>query len=57
MPLVDELVSRVSGVDSEDSPVRLSVEDFAVALETFRPSVSEAELLHYAHIQQTLTAT
>uniref|UniRef100_A0A4W6G6L5 Peroxisomal ATPase PEX6 n=1 Tax=Lates calcarifer TaxID=8187 RepID=A0A4W6G6L5_LATCA len=44
-----------SGVDSEESPVLLSVEDFSAALENFRPSVSDQELLRYKNIQQKLT--
>uniref|UniRef100_UPI0037E78E2B peroxisomal ATPase PEX6 isoform X2 n=1 Tax=Semicossyphus pulcher TaxID=241346 RepID=UPI0037E78E2B len=43
------------GLDSEDSPVLLSVEDFSAALENFQPSVSEQELLRYRNIQQELT--
>ncbi|KAK2817557.1 hypothetical protein Q5P01_025748 [Channa striata] len=44
------------GLDSEDSPVLLSVEDFSTALENFRPSVSDQELLRYRNIQQKLVA-
>ncbi|CAK6982654.1 LOW QUALITY PROTEIN: peroxisomal ATPase PEX6 [Scomber scombrus] len=44
------------GLDSEDSPVRLSDEDFSAALENFKPSVSADELLRYRNIQQRLTA-
>ncbi|XP_035856422.1 peroxisome assembly factor 2 [Sander lucioperca] len=44
------------GLDSEDSPVLVSVEDFSSALENFKPSVSAEELLRYANIQQKLTA-
>ncbi|XP_018518723.1 peroxisome assembly factor 2 [Lates calcarifer] len=44
-----------SGVDSEESPVLLSIEDFSAALENFRPSVSDQELLRYKNIQQKLT--
>ncbi|XP_040892897.1 peroxisome assembly factor 2 isoform X3 [Toxotes jaculatrix] len=44
-----------SGLDSEDSPVLLSVEDFSTALENFKPSVSDQELLRYKNIQQKLT--
>uniref|UniRef100_A0A3B4WU00 Peroxisomal ATPase PEX6 n=1 Tax=Seriola lalandi dorsalis TaxID=1841481 RepID=A0A3B4WU00_SERLL len=47
--LIDE------GLDSEDSPVLLSVEDFSTALENFKPSVSEQELLRYRNIQEKLT--
>ncbi|XP_054460043.1 peroxisomal ATPase PEX6 isoform X2 [Anoplopoma fimbria] len=45
-----------AGLDSEDSPVLVSVEDFSSALESFKPSVSEKELLRYKNIQQKLTA-
>ncbi|KAM7394822.1 hypothetical protein PAMP_021602 [Pampus punctatissimus] len=44
------------GLDSEDSPVLLSVQDFSAALENFKPSVSDQELLRYKNIQQKLTA-
>uniref|UniRef100_UPI003AB0FB17 peroxisomal ATPase PEX6 n=1 Tax=Centroberyx gerrardi TaxID=166262 RepID=UPI003AB0FB17 len=44
------------GLDSEDSPLLLSAEDFSAALESFKPSVSDQELLRYKHIQQKLTA-
>ncbi|XP_044045251.1 peroxisome assembly factor 2 isoform X2 [Siniperca chuatsi] len=44
------------GLDSEDSPVLVSVEDFSAALENFRPSVSDQELLRYRNIQQKLSA-
>nr|XP_057902091.1 peroxisomal ATPase PEX6 isoform X2 [Doryrhamphus excisus] len=44
------------GLDSEDSPVRLSVDDFAVALDGFHASVSQEELLRYKHLQRALTA-
>ncbi|CAB1422511.1 unnamed protein product [Pleuronectes platessa] len=49
--LIDE------GVDSEDSPVVLSADDFSASLENFKPSVSEQELLRYANIQQKLSVT
>ncbi|XP_040002914.1 peroxisome assembly factor 2 isoform X2 [Xiphias gladius] len=42
------------GLDSEDSSVLLSVEDFSTALENFKPSVSDQELLRYKSIQQKL---
>ncbi|XP_060922419.1 peroxisomal ATPase PEX6 [Limanda limanda] len=45
------------GVDSEDSPVVLSADDFSASLENFRPSVSEQELLRYANIRQKLSVT
>ncbi|CAJ1054162.1 peroxisome assembly factor 2 isoform X3 [Xyrichtys novacula] len=44
-----------SGLDSEDSPVLLSSEDFSAALENFQPSVSEQELLRYRNMQEKLT--
>ncbi|XP_054635662.1 peroxisomal ATPase PEX6 isoform X5 [Dunckerocampus dactyliophorus] len=44
------------GLDSEDSPVHLSVDDFTVALDGFHASVSQEELLRYKHLQHTLTA-
>ncbi|XP_041839160.1 peroxisome assembly factor 2 isoform X2 [Melanotaenia boesemani] len=44
------------GLDSEDSPVLLSVDDFSAALENFTPSVSDQELLRYQNIQQKLAA-
>ncbi|TMS23327.1 Peroxisome assembly factor 2 [Larimichthys crocea] len=44
------------GVDSEDSPVVLSSQDFSSALENFTPSVSESELLRYRTVQQRLSA-
>ncbi|PWA29281.1 hypothetical protein CCH79_00013916 [Gambusia affinis] len=43
------------GLDSEDSPVLLSAEDFSSALKNFKPSVSEAELLRYRSIHQELS--
>ncbi|XP_062244204.1 peroxisomal ATPase PEX6 isoform X2 [Platichthys flesus] len=49
--LIDE------GVDSEDSPVVLSADDFSASLENFKPSVSEQELLRYADIRQKLSVT
>ncbi|KAM6940568.1 peroxisomal ATPase PEX6 [Xenentodon cancila] len=45
-----------AGLDSEDSPVLLAVEDFSTALENFKSSVSEQELLRYQNIQQKLAA-
>lgn len=50
-------IPPVSGLDSEESPVLLSAEDFSSALETFKPSVSEQELHRYQNIQKKLTAT
>ncbi|XP_041641110.1 peroxisome assembly factor 2 [Cheilinus undulatus] len=49
-------ISLISdGLDSEDSPVLLTADDFSVALENFTPSVSEQELQRYRNIQQKLT--
>uniref|UniRef100_A0A3P8TL71 Peroxisomal ATPase PEX6 n=1 Tax=Amphiprion percula TaxID=161767 RepID=A0A3P8TL71_AMPPE len=45
-----------SGLDSEDSPVLLTVDDFCSALDNFYPSVSDQELQRYRNIQQALTA-
>uniref|UniRef100_A0A1A7Y3E6 Peroxisomal ATPase PEX6 n=1 Tax=Iconisemion striatum TaxID=60296 RepID=A0A1A7Y3E6_9TELE len=45
------------GLDSEDCPVLLSVEDFSTALGNFKPSVSDQELLRYQNIHQKLSAT
>ncbi|XP_029931991.1 peroxisome assembly factor 2 [Myripristis murdjan] len=54
---VKRKISLISeGLDSEDSPLLLSAEDFSRALESFKPSVSDQELLRYKHIQQKLTA-
>lgn len=44
------------GLDSEDSPLLLSAEDFSVALKDLQPSVSDQDLLKYRHIQQQLAA-
>lgn len=44
------------GLDTEDSPVLLSSEDFDIALKNIQPSVSDQELLKYQDIQQKLTA-
>ncbi|KAK7929518.1 hypothetical protein WMY93_005913 [Mugilogobius chulae] len=43
------------GLDSEDSAVRLSLEDFFVAVKDFKPSVSERELQRYKNIQNLLS--
>uniref|UniRef100_A0A8C4HZT8 Peroxisomal ATPase PEX6 n=1 Tax=Dicentrarchus labrax TaxID=13489 RepID=A0A8C4HZT8_DICLA len=43
-----------AGLDSEDSPVLISAEDFSAALENFRPSVSEQELLRYRNLHISL---
>uniref|UniRef100_A0A3B3I9J3 Peroxisomal ATPase PEX6 n=1 Tax=Oryzias latipes TaxID=8090 RepID=A0A3B3I9J3_ORYLA len=45
-----------AGLDSEESPVLLSPDDFSSALENFKPSVSEQELTRYQNIQKKLTA-
>ncbi|XP_072319053.1 peroxisomal ATPase PEX6 isoform X2 [Eucyclogobius newberryi] len=42
-------------LDSEDSVVRLSLEDFSVAVKDFKPSVSERELQRYKNLQLTDT--
>ncbi|XP_037327780.2 peroxisomal ATPase PEX6 isoform X2 [Pungitius pungitius] len=44
------------GLDSEDTPVLVSAEDFSSALENFKPSVSHKELLRYKSLQHKLTA-
>ncbi|XP_034414646.1 peroxisome assembly factor 2 isoform X2 [Cyclopterus lumpus] len=44
------------GLDSEDSPLLVCVEDFSSALETFKPSISQRELLRYRNLQRELTA-
>lgn len=46
----------LSGLDSEDAPVRLAAQDFSAALENFRPSVSDQELLRYRNIHRKLSA-
>lgn len=46
----------LSGLDTEDTPLILSAEDFNQALDCLKPSVSEQELLKYKLIQQKLTA-
>ncbi|CAB1344770.1 unnamed protein product [Coregonus sp. 'balchen'] len=43
------------GLDTEDTPLMLSAEDFNQALDCLKPSVSEQELLKYKLIQQKLT--
>ncbi|XP_056136218.1 peroxisomal ATPase PEX6 [Lampris incognitus] len=48
------LITR--GLETEESPLLLSAEDFTSALENLQPSVSDGELLRYQHIQQTLAA-
>ncbi|XP_070409800.1 peroxisomal ATPase PEX6 [Nothobranchius furzeri] len=45
------------GLDSEESPVLLSIKDFSTALGNFKPSVSDHELLRYQNIHQKLSAT
>ncbi|KAM9769291.1 peroxisomal ATPase PEX6 isoform 1-T1 [Menidia menidia] len=50
-------ISLISdSLDSEESPVLLSMDDFSTALENFKPSLSNQELLRYENIQQKLTA-
>uniref|UniRef100_A0A673Z4G9 Peroxisomal ATPase PEX6 n=1 Tax=Salmo trutta TaxID=8032 RepID=A0A673Z4G9_SALTR len=50
-------IARVTdGLDTEDTPLILSAEDFNQALDCLKPSVSEQELLKYKLIQQKLTA-
>ncbi|XP_036406208.1 peroxisome assembly factor 2 [Megalops cyprinoides] len=44
------------GLDTEDSPLTLSAEDFGQALERLRPSVSDQDLVKYKLIQQKFTA-
>uniref|UniRef100_A0A4W5M5W0 ATPase AAA-type core domain-containing protein n=1 Tax=Hucho hucho TaxID=62062 RepID=A0A4W5M5W0_9TELE len=44
------------GLDTEDTPLMLSAEDFNQALDCLKPSVSEQELLKYKLIQQKLTS-
>uniref|UniRef100_A0AAQ4RSV8 Peroxisomal ATPase PEX6 n=1 Tax=Gasterosteus aculeatus aculeatus TaxID=481459 RepID=A0AAQ4RSV8_GASAC len=51
-----KIVLIEDGLDSEDTPVLVSVEDFSSALENFKPSVSHKELLRYKNIQHKLTA-
>lgn len=48
-----ELIEK--NLDSEESPLCLCVEDFCDAVDNFKPSVSEQELLRYQQIQQTLS--
>ncbi|XP_029949670.1 LOW QUALITY PROTEIN: peroxisome assembly factor 2 [Salarias fasciatus] len=45
------------GLDCEDSPVLLTLQDFSSALESFRPSVSSQELLRYRSLQQRVEAS
>ncbi|XP_039883138.1 peroxisome assembly factor 2 isoform X4 [Simochromis diagramma] len=57
MAAIKRKISLISdGLDSEDSPVLLSTEDFSTALENFKSSVSDEELLRYKDIQQKLAA-
>ncbi|XP_068178528.1 peroxisomal ATPase PEX6 [Antennarius striatus] len=44
------------GLDSQNSPLLVSGQDFSAALRSFRPSVSERELLRYQDLHQRLTA-
>uniref|UniRef100_A0A3Q4GSZ7 Peroxisomal ATPase PEX6 n=1 Tax=Neolamprologus brichardi TaxID=32507 RepID=A0A3Q4GSZ7_NEOBR len=57
MAAIKRKISLINdGLDSEDSPVLLSTEDFSTALENFKSSVSDEELLRYKDIQQKLAA-
>ncbi|KAM8842020.1 peroxisomal ATPase PEX6 isoform 2-T2 [Synchiropus picturatus] len=44
------------GLDVQDSAVCLSGDDFSVALQNLKPSVTQSELQRYKDIQQSLTA-
>ncbi|XP_061888682.1 peroxisomal ATPase PEX6 isoform X2 [Entelurus aequoreus] len=52
--------SRISlvqqGLQSQDSPLRLSMDHFAAALDAFCASVSQQEVLRYKHLQRVLTS-
>lgn len=52
--VLTQVFASVTGVDSEDSPLRLHDDDFTAALETLRPSVSAEELVRYRRLQQHL---
>lgn len=52
--VLTQVFVSVTGVDSEDSPLRLQDDDFTAALETLRPSVSAEELVRYRRLQQHL---
>ncbi|CAN9510674.1 unnamed protein product [Ophioblennius macclurei] len=55
---VKRKISLIShGLDTEDSPVLLTHQDFSSALETFKPSVSSQEMLRYQSIQQRVEAS
>uniref|UniRef100_A0A8C7MJT2 Peroxisomal ATPase PEX6 n=1 Tax=Oncorhynchus kisutch TaxID=8019 RepID=A0A8C7MJT2_ONCKI len=57
MSAIKRKIARVTdGLDTEDTPLILSAEDFNQALDCLKPSVSEQELLKYKLIQQKLTA-
>ncbi|KAL1006167.1 hypothetical protein UPYG_G00068760 [Umbra pygmaea] len=51
-----KIAQVTDGLDTEDTPLILSAEDFNQALDCLKPSVSEQELLKYKLIQQKLTA-
>lgn len=55
-PVNRSRLSATSGLDSEDSPLRVSAHDFSAARESFRLSVSDQELQRYRDIQNRLTA-
>lgn len=52
--VLTQVFATLTGVDGEDSPLRLHDDDFTAALETFQPSVSAEELLRYRRMQQDL---
>lgn len=57
MSAIKRKIARITdGLDTEDSPLVLSAEDFNRALASLKPSVSERELLKYKNITQKLTA-
>ncbi|XP_061535323.1 peroxisomal ATPase PEX6 isoform X3 [Phycodurus eques] len=41
------------GLDSEDSPLRLTVDDFGAALRDFLPSLSQEEAMRYQRLQRS----
>uniref|UniRef100_A0A8C8JI80 Peroxisomal ATPase PEX6 n=1 Tax=Oncorhynchus tshawytscha TaxID=74940 RepID=A0A8C8JI80_ONCTS len=57
MSAIKRKIARVTdGLDTEDTLLILSAEDFNQALDCLKPSVSEQELFKYKLIQQKLTA-
>ncbi|XP_067115756.1 peroxisomal ATPase PEX6 isoform X1 [Osmerus mordax] len=57
MSAIKRKIALISdGLDTDDSPLILSADDFNHALKSLKPSVSDQELLKYKHIQQKLTA-